>query len=167
MGQPIKAGDVIFIRGKGIISWLIKWIDKGEFSHVVMAMSDDTCINAEYGTRIAVVPFDYEDYEVIDLNLTKEQQELLSRIASNHIGKRYDYGQILYILLKRFFKFKGGNRFNSPNNYICSELVNDLLKSIEKIPDGIELTDCTPNQLYAYLSYQFNSTSSIDNPTVY
>lgn len=157
MGQPVRAGDVVFVRGKGIISTLIKWIDKGEFSHVVIALENGNCINAEYGTRISIVPFEYDDYKVIDLKLTKEEKKILNRIAQNYVGKKYDYGEILHILLKRFFKYKGRNRFNSPNNYICSGLVNDLLTSIGKIPDGTDLTDCTPNQLYSYLNYQYGN----------
>ena len=160
MGQRIKAGDVVFIRGKGLISWLVKWIDQGEFSHVVIALSEDTCISAEYGTRVSIIPFEYEDYEVIDLHLTERENIKLKINAELQVGKRYDYGEILYILLKRFFRYKGTNRFNSPNNYICSELVDFLLRKVQKIPPGTVLTDCTPNQLYSYLKIQFDPKKS-------
>lgn len=151
----MRAGDIAFIRGTGLISRIIKWIDKGEFSHVVILTSPTTCLTAEYNTRVKEMPFEYEDYEVLDLGLTDVERILLKSLAKEEIGKYYDYGEILNILLKRFFKYKGKNRFNSPNNYICSELVNHLLTRLGKIPPGTELTDCTPNQLYAYLIYQF------------
>lgn len=33
----IEEGDVLLFRGKGFISWLIKWAGKGKYSHVAMA----------------------------------------------------------------------------------------------------------------------------------
>lgn len=151
----MRTGDIVFIRGTGIISNIIKWVDKGEFSHVVIALSETTCLTVEYNTRVKEIEFEYEDYEVVDLGLTETERAQLKSMAKSAIGKRYDYGQIIYLLLKRFFKLKGKNRFNSPNNYICSELVNYLLIRLDKIPLGTELTDCTPNQLYWYLTCQF------------
>lgn len=155
MGQHIRAGDIVFIKGQSIISRMIKWFDKGEFSHVVIATSATTCITAEYNTRVKEIAFEYEDYEVVDLGLTEAERIRLTLMARGEIGKRYDYGQIFYLLLKRFFNMTGSNRFNSPNNYICSELVNYLLVRLYKIPPGTDLTDCTPNQLYWYLTAQF------------
>ena len=155
MGFNINAGDIVFIRGKGMISNIIKWVDNGEFSHVVIATSEFNCLTAEYNTKVEEVPFTYDDYEVIDLGLNPIERHQITMLAREEIGKGYDYGQIIWLLTKRFLRLKGSNRFNSPNNYICSELVNHLLVRLNKIPPGTDLTDCTPNQLYAYLAYQF------------
>ncbi|MEH7506624.1 hypothetical protein V7159_02905, partial [Priestia megaterium] len=73
----MRAGDIAFIRGTGLISKIIKWIDRGEFSHVVILTSPTTCLTAEYNTRVKEMPFEYEDYEVLDLGLTDVERILL------------------------------------------------------------------------------------------
>lgn len=152
----MRAGDIVFVRGHSIISRLVKWIDKGgEFSHVSVAVSESHIIEAEYSTRVTIRPFQYEDYEILDLGLSDLERVWIATLAKEEVGKWYDYGQVLWIILRRFFRMEGENRFNSPNNFICSELVNYLLYEIHKIPPGTNLTDCTPNQLYAYLNAQF------------
>jgi hypothetical protein len=149
----IKAGDIIFVKNNGIFSSLIRFFDKGRFSHVCIATSDTHVIEAQYGTKARIIPFYYgkDEYVVIDLNLSKEETKRVVEVALEMTGTWYDYTQILGYAVKKIFKLKSKNLFNNPNNWICSELVYHMLVSIGKINPQEQLDDLTPNQLYNFL----------------
>jgi hypothetical protein len=134
----MQAGDLVFVRDKGIIPTLIRFFDPGRFNHVAVAVSDTQIIEAEYNTRVHIVDMNYEDIEIVSLGLTLEQQEAIVKAANKYIGRRYDLLQILGYLIKE--------RIGSPKQLICSELAHDMLKDI-KLKIGNRFT--TPNQLYA------------------
>ena len=160
--MKLNKGDIVFVKGKSIISKTIMAFDKGKFSHCGIAISDTTMIEAEYSHRTGAVIFDpsnYSDYEVIDLGLDATQRESVKREALALIGKRYDFGQILWYVIGDLFNIKGKNRFNNPNNLICSELVYIVLHNSKVLDDlGIKESfdkgvDLTPNQLYDLLKF--------------
>jgi Permuted papain-like amidase enzyme, YaeF/YiiX, C92 family len=138
----IEAGDIIFVRGSSPISSIIRYFDKGEFSHVAVAVSDTHIIEAEWNTKSVIKPFKYEDYEVIKLGLTDEQKYALVLKAIQLTGLWYDYLQLLTYI---FTDVKLG----SPKSLICSELSYHLLKEV-----GIDVQDSqiTPNELYRHLT---------------
>lgn len=149
----IKAGNIIFVKNNGIFSNIIRYFDKGRFSHVCIATSDSHVIEAQYGTKARIIPFYYgqDEYVVIDLNLSKEETDKVVGIALTMTGKWYDYPQIIGFAIKKIFGLKSKNLFNNPNNWICSELVYHMLVSIGKINSKEQLNDLTPNQLYNFL----------------
>lgn len=154
----MKAGNIVFVEGTGFISRLIKFFDKGKFSHVALAISHDCIIEAEYMTDVVIrdIPM-YKHYTVIDLGLTSEQIDKIPDAALKMLGKSYDYWQILGYVLKDLFSLKGKNRLNNPKNLICSELVYTILYETGILKDlGInskEGFDLTPNQLYDLVKY--------------
>lgn len=147
----MKAGDIIFVRGTDIISSLIKFFDQGEFSHVAIAVSSTHIFEAQYGSKAHIVPFYFEDVEVIDLNLTDQERDMVVHIAIQFCGKHYDLKQVMWYILKYIFKLEGRNKWNSPNNVICSEVIEFILQSLGKIPIDQSFGDRTPNVLYKYL----------------
>lgn len=149
----MKAGDIIFVRGKSPLSKCVKFFDNGEFSHIAIAVSDTHIFEANWYTRAEITEFHFEDYEIIDLGLTEEERQLIVSESFKLIGKWYDYFQILWYILKRFFNPKGRNRFNNPNMLICSEAVYILLNKLgkEEIVGNLNI-DATPNELYRYLT---------------
>lgn len=149
----IKAGDIIFVRGKSPIARLVQWFD-GEFNHVAIAMSHDKILEAQGGTRSRITDFYFDDYEVIDLQLTDEERDRVVHLGIELVGKRYDYVQIIGYVLRKIFKINE-HKFNSPKNLICSELVYIILKELGKIPPQDNLIDATPNELYRYLKSKF------------
>lgn len=138
----MQAGDIVFVRGKTLMSKLIRFFDKGEFSHVAMAVSPNLIIEAQYGTKVRIVPFrfNYEDCEIVDLGLTEEQRKQIQRNANKYVGKRYDYLQAIGLALKR--------GIDNQNAYICTEIIHEMLGCV-----GYECcpNDMKPNELYRYL----------------
>jgi hypothetical protein len=138
----LETGNIIFIRGSSPISDLVRYFDKGEFSHVCIALSDTHIIEAEWSTKSVITPFKYEDYEVINLNLSEEQKDKLIRKAIQLTGRWYDYPQLINYIFS-------GVRLGSPKNLICSEIAYLLLFEV-----GIDVGDSniSPNELYHTLS---------------
>lgn len=149
----IKTGDIIFIRGESIFSPLIRYIDKGNFSHVCIAISDTLILEAQYFKKVKIIPFYYGENqtEIIDLGLNEEQKRKVISIGLTLTGTWYDYPQLAWYVLKKIFKFEGKNRLNNPNNLICSELVNHVLLATGYILPQEKVEDLTPNQLYNFL----------------
>jgi hypothetical protein len=151
----IKAGNVIFVKNNNwLTTKLITFFDTGRFSHVCIATSDTHVIEAQYGTKARIVPFYYgqDEYVVIDLNLSEEETKRVVNIALSMTGKWYDYPQLLGYAIKKIFGLKSKNLLNNPNNWICSELVYNMLVSLGKISPTETLNDLTPNQLYNFLN---------------
>lgn len=137
----MRAGDIVFIRGKSPISFLIRLFDKGDFSHVAMAVSENHIIESEYFAKVQIREIDYSNYEIVHLDLTKEQRDKIVHSAIKLIGRRYDYTQIMGYMVSR--------RFGTPDALICSELVYILLKSV-----GLNIGDrfIKPNELFNVLT---------------
>lgn len=137
----LQTGDIIFIRGRGIISNTIRAIDRGEFSHVAVALSDTHVIEAEWNTKSIIKPFEHEDYEIVTLMLTDEQKDRLIKRAIQLTGMWYDYPQLLGYMFK-------GAKYGTPKRLICSEVAYELLLEV-----GIDVMDrnISPNKLYSYL----------------
>lgn len=157
----MKQGDIVFLQGKSFISKAVRFFDKGTFSHVAIAMSGTHILEADFDTRVSIVPFDKNEFniiEVIDLGLNKEERSRVVAMGSKMVGKKYDYMQIIWYMISKLLRLKGKNRFNNPNSYICSELVFAVLEEagILKelcIKDGSRGIDMTPNQLYDFIKY--------------
>jgi hypothetical protein len=145
----MKTGDIIFVRGHSPLSKIIRFFDKGRFSHVAIAVSETHIFEADWYTKAVIKPFHFDDFEIVDLEFTKEEMEIIVHGAIQLTGKWYDYWQIPWYIIKKLFNLKGKNRFNNPNMLICSEAVFDLLEKTNKIVSakGLDI-DVTPNQFY-------------------
>lgn len=138
----MQAGDLVFVRGNSPISYLVRLFDKGKFSHIAVAVSPTHIIEAEYSTKVRISKMEYEDFEIVDLGLTKEQRDAITHEAIQCVGQWYDYLQILgYVFSPKTF-------WGSPNSFICSELAYKLLNSVG-IKIGNEFTK--PNEMYNLL----------------
>lgn len=100
----MQAGDIVFVRGHTPMSRLIRFFDRGEFSHVAIAVSKTHILEAQYGTRVRIVPFRFnlEDCEIVDLGLTTQQRWKIKDTCLWFVGKRYDYLQALSYAFKDF-----------------------------------------------------------------
>jgi hypothetical protein len=149
---PMKTGDIIFTKSKSPISWLIRVFDNNsKWSHCTIMVSDNNeMLEAQYYVNSRIVPFYFEDFEVISLGLSDEQRKRIQELALTLVGKKYDIFQIVSIFIRNVFnrKFK---IFNNPNQYICSEIVEKLLQEVNVIPQSTSLLDMTPHELYDYL----------------
>jgi hypothetical protein len=107
-------------------------------------------LEAQYLRKSNIVPFYFENYEVISLGLSDEQKLKIKELAPKLVGHQYDYIQVLSYLAREFFKHF--RIINSPKSYICSEIVEILLQEVGAIPSDKHLTDLSPNELYKYLT---------------
>lgn len=153
----IQAGDIIFVKGTGLISRLVRFFDgRGQFSHVAIAISDTEIIETNWNMRSKILPMYYseDEYELIRLqDLEPQHLDNLRPIAESLQGTLYDYMQILAILFR--------SRLNNPRYLICSELVYLILFEIGYEKD-VRLLNSTPNEMYNKMkTKQYYSTLSL------
>lgn len=139
----MKAGDLVFVRGTSLISKIVRFFDKGKFSHVAMAVNENEVIESNWNMKSRIVKFHYTDYELVTLNLTDIQRQRIPAIASKLEGRWYDYIQVIAYIFN--------SRLNNPRHLICSELVYNILSEVGYINDE-SLRDITPNELYERLN---------------
>lgn len=165
-----RPGDVIFVSGKGLISRIIKFFDKGRFSHVAMIVSNTdsngnfSVIESQYGLNTVIRKCNYnpKNYEIVSLGLTDEQREKIISLAIETINHydSYDYKQLLYQGWMDFLGLHGRNKWNSPTHPICSETMVYILNRLKWFKNKSQikyLTDATPNELYKILKYQLKN----------
>lgn len=158
----MKKGNLVFVQGKGIISKIIRFFDKGHYSHVAIAVDSDFVIEADVDTKVVVRGFEPDKYSkitVLDLGLSPDEAEHVVDEASLLIGTRYDYMQLVWYGFRKMFNIKGKNRLNNPKNVICSELVFIVLSKAGILDElGIDYEyfegiDLTPNELYDLVKF--------------
>lgn len=140
----MEAGDLVFVREKGIIPSIIRFFDKGKFNHVAIAIDDTHILEAEYNTRVRIIENPYTDIEVVPLKIKDKSK--VKRFAAMNIGKKYDFGEIVRIWLRLVFGWSWFSKFNTPKEVVCSELAGDFLQYVGIAPKGSELL--APNELY-------------------
>lgn len=113
--------DILLYKGTSIISKIIRFITKSEYSHSAIVI--DECHVAEcniwYSFRIRHISYVSDSY---DLYRCKEEynKDKIMEFIHNNIGSKYDYREILRCL---GFKIK-----DDKNKLICSESVYDCFK---------------------------------------
>lgn len=167
----MKKGNLVFVRSSGFISEVIRYFDPGPFNHVALAVSSNQIAEANVNIKSRIDPFNpgsYEYYEIIDLGLTDDQIERVMESSKYYLGRKYDDWQIAWYILKHFLKVKGRDKFNNPNNLICSEFVFDIFDKAGVLKDlGITggSIDITPNQLYDLVNYVSMNCKNHQNTT--
>lgn len=145
----MRKGDILFVRGKSLISKVINSVD-GPYSHVALALSDDTILEAQRFTESRIVKNYHVDYDIHRLDLTDEQRDMIVECALQLIGREYDYAQVVGTLFNRLFHI---TRKNNRSKFICSELVVEMLYIIGYIDecDKEAIIHCTPNELFEFI----------------
>lgn len=160
--KELNTGNIIFVQGKGIVSRIIRYFDKGDYSHVAIAVDYDYVIEADVDTKVSARFFDpnkYSKITVIDLGLDESKSMHVINEALLLVGTKYDYLQLVWYGLRKLFNIKGKNKLNNPRNVICSELVFIVLSKAGILDElGIDYKyyegiDLTPNELYDLVEY--------------
>jgi hypothetical protein len=104
-------------------------------------------INYNYSARLN--PFHYDDYVVIDLNLTDIQRNNMLVYMDQLKGDYYDVKKLVWLFFYRTFGIDLP-WVDDKSRYVCSEMTETLLAMVGKIPSS-EVGRHTPNTLYEYL----------------
>lgn len=160
--MQIMPGDIIFVKGKTIISRIIRLFDPGRFTHVAIAMSDEDIFEAQYYTKARITNNYFDDYEVVRLDLDAWQRMVVLKSGHMLAGRWYDYFEIAIFVFKKVarligFKVKRAN--TNPNNLICTEAIEIMLKEAGYLKQHEVLGDRTPNELYEYLTNREKQTN--------
>lgn len=109
-------GQILLFRGRGIISRLIRWQTRGEFSHVAIRVGKDECIEAWPGAGVRLKRItDWSGIRVFVPIVPQRAKIIAVSYAAQQIGKQYDFLGVLRFVSRR--------RRDNPGRWFCSELV--------------------------------------------
>jgi Orthopoxvirus protein of unknown function (DUF830). len=138
--MEFQVGDIVLYKGNGIVSKLVKFFTKSEYTHVSMLISSNHIIEANWYKKSNIVRFEYDENTIevyrIKGGLDYTKQIAIIQHSYDFLNKKYDYKQIFWYIYEYFFGKKNKNIFNSNQRLICSELVDKAYLSI-----GIDLVD--------------------------
>lgn len=123
---------------------LVCYITGGNYGHVEIAFSDGMCFSAIplYGVKMRRIQ-NLKDYTIIDVSVTKKQEEKTRKHCRNICGKKYDYIGVLGFLFNQ-------DTFNNSRWY-CSRLCAVILHQLGKCHyDGYGRI--SPSDLFAILN---------------
>lgn len=108
-------GQVLLFRGRGLISALIRWQTRGEYSHAAIRVGENEIIEAwTTGVRLKRIT-DWKGIDVFQPFVPYRAKVLAVSYAAQQIGKKYDFLGVLRFISRR--------KRNNPNRLFCSELV--------------------------------------------
>lgn len=135
----MKPGDFLLVTDKSFISKLIRWVTKGEWSHVAIVWKDQTLIEAVLGKGVR--HFDAGNYindpDTITClyrikGITDQQAAMIVKEAVRNLDTPYDLIGQIGVLIRAFceqrgisfIKFWGRNKAENPLANWCSELAS-------------------------------------------
>lgn len=132
-----------------IFSWAIRFFDGTEFSHVYVRQSTHYNIDLIYQASGMQVNFIngnlfLEKEKVIKefpFQITDEAYDKYMKFALTNVGKPYGVLQVFGILACLIFKLNKNPFPNGNADFVCSELVADILYEVGKFKYDRELFD--------------------------
>ena len=123
---------VLLFRGHGIVSGLIRFQTRSEFTHAAILMPDGDIVEAWQGKGVRVTRLDsYKGVSAFDVEgVTPEQWERVIEFCLAQVGKGYDYQCVAQFITRRRASL------SSQERWFCSELVFAAFLSI-----GVVLLD--------------------------
>jgi Permuted papain-like amidase enzyme, YaeF/YiiX, C92 family len=140
----VKTGDIFFSSGSYAFSGIIQKLTKSTWSHVAVVYKDEELgrvlvLEAEPAVGIRLIPLskylnDYKDKRrpykgqiaIAKLNIDLEKDKLNRGISFglDELARPYDNFEIVRIMMRILFHI---SKREKNRNYICSELVRDVL----------------------------------------
>lgn len=140
----VKTGDIFFSSGSYAFSGIIQKLTKSTWSHVAVVYKDEELgrvlvLEAEPYVGIRLIPLskylnDYKDKRrpykgqiaIASLNIDLEKEKLNRGISFglDELARPYDNFEIVRIMMRILFHI---SKREKNRNYICSELVRDVL----------------------------------------
>lgn len=108
---------ILLFYGRGVISTLIRWQSRGQYSHAALLMPDGQIVESWQGAGVRTkILSDWEGVHRFDVpSMTTDQWDEAIAYALDKVGSGYDYLGVLRFISRR----------PSPDNerWFCSELV--------------------------------------------
>lgn len=143
----MRVGDIIVVSGQSFISKTIQKTVGSKWTHAALYVGGGYVLEIDWNTKASVVknPYPTSGLEYVVLRnkktLTKEQRDQIisSAIKYHNTGNRYDWFLLAGLYLKKKFPTsKLISKLNSKNTFICTELIDQVMREA-----GIDLF---PNQ---------------------
>ena len=132
---------LFFYKGTNLVSKLVRMVTKSQYSHMGIMIDDihviDISIN--YGLKIRHLDYQKKKYDIIEVDLTREQVLEFSQIYFN---TTYDWNEVF----RMFFKKLKHNK----KKVICSEFIYLMLSHYGILPESDDTF--TPGDIYKLLS---------------
>lgn len=108
---------ILLFKGRGIVSTLIRWQTRSEYSHAAILLPDGTIIEAWQGAGVRrKIISDWTDVDSFMVTaMTPAQWASAIDFAAQQIGKGYDYKGVIRFLSRQSLKLD--------SRWFCSELV--------------------------------------------
>lgn len=118
-------GDVMLMRGKGILSWLIRYFSKGNYSHCACYIGHGLCVESSFWGVQVNQTTKHEEYDVYYRpDATPEQLQDAVGWMLNRVGAGYDFMGFFGIFRSIVLR-KKSNPWDDKSRYWCSELLAD------------------------------------------
>ena len=112
---------ILLFRGRGFISWAIRFQTRSPYSHAAVEISPGTIIESWQGAGVRQKHItDYRNVDAFTINFSPSTSpqyspKLLIEFLQRQIGLRYDYRSV--------FRFLSRRTAPSNSSFFCSELV--------------------------------------------
>ena len=122
---------IAFLKGTDIADMMIKFWTMSKYSHCEMVFSDGHIIGSSTAPPFKVTkqyfnsqPVYPADWDVIEINVTPQEEALIRKFAEEQIGKAYDWSGI-------FFSQVIPIKVQDGSKWFCSEL---CVASMQVVP---------------------------------
>ncbi len=133
---------VLLFRGKGIISALIRWQTRGEYSHAALLLPDGRIVESWQGDGVRIKTLtDWKNIDRLHIPVMSDSQWADAiAFALAEVGRGYDYWAIIRFISRR--------RMPENDKWFCSELVFAALAHVGvKLFERIEPWAVSPGLL--------------------
>jgi hypothetical protein len=160
----LKNGDLILVRGTGIIARIIRWADKSEYSHILVVIKSNGalfCVDSNAnGVQADRLSYRIKSYKkdsrfivlrptIHDAYIETEMYNLLARSDNKWI--RYDFKNGIKELCNRAFGWKLKVELDD-NADICSDFVSRYAINLKMVSEKfINKTIVFPQDYIRYL----------------
>ncbi len=148
--DEIQDGDIVLFRGKSLISRIIRWVTRSDYTHAgILAwwngrlMLIEAVANGIVASRMSIVVYKYSGHVELWTTKNKLVRSEVLRAAQLLLGKRYSTIK-LFRNLKRMILGCGRREApdpeEPPEGFVCSEFVSRVWRA-----GGIDLSHDSPD----------------------
>lgn len=127
MKTPLQKADIILVRRKSLINWLVRFVTMSRWGHSVMYIGNNFCIESDvWGVRM----FPIGELKNVEHRVYRHKKispataDAICEDVIDHVGTGYDF-RAIWDMLKLFLTGRKANNKSVGNKkkFICSELI--------------------------------------------